>query len=177
MRELDEIAKSAIARIDAVIVRDVIAVVLAGRRLKRHQPDRGDAKPVQIIESPQQAFEIAHSVSARVHIGANGEAVDDTVLVPEIVDHKWLPHRPSSTNKRRDLRKFPSLACRWRPGMSEVLSLMPTSKDYLRLAEHYRSAKLDLGTGTSPQAHHDGHRRRPPLIAPAGRAHGRLPIQ
>src|SRR6516164_8938836 len=88
MRELDEIAESAITRIDAVIVRDVVAVVLAGRRLKRHQPDRGDAEPVQIIESPLQALEIAHSVPVRVHIGANGEAVDDTVFVPEIVDHR-----------------------------------------------------------------------------------------
>ena len=59
MGELDKVAERAIARIDAVIVRDVVAVVLAGRRLERHQPDRGDAEPLQIIQPPQQALEIA----------------------------------------------------------------------------------------------------------------------
>jgi hypothetical protein len=39
--ELDEIAERSIARIDAILVRDVVAVVPAGRRLKRHQPDCG----------------------------------------------------------------------------------------------------------------------------------------
>ena len=85
--ELDEIAQRAVARIDAVIVRDVVAVVLAGRGLERHQPDRGDAKPVQIIQPPQQSLEIADAVAIGVHIGADGKAIEDGVLVPEVVDH------------------------------------------------------------------------------------------
>jgi hypothetical protein len=36
MSELDEIAQGAIARVDTVIVRDIIAIVLAGRGLKGH---------------------------------------------------------------------------------------------------------------------------------------------
>ena len=87
MGEFDEIAERAVSRIDAVIVGDVVAVVLAGRRLERHQPDRGDAEPVQIIQPPQQALEIADAVAVGIHIGADGEAIEHAVLVPEVVDH------------------------------------------------------------------------------------------
>ncbi len=87
MGELDEIAERAVAGIDAVIVGDVVAVIAARRGLERHQPDRGDAEPVQIVEPAQQALEIADAVAVGVHIGADGEAIDHAVLVPEIVDH------------------------------------------------------------------------------------------
>ena len=93
MGEFDEIAERAVARIDAVIIRDVVAVVLAGRRLERHQPDRGDAQPLQIIQPPQQALEIADAVAVGVHIGADGKAIEHAVLVPEVVDHAGRPDR------------------------------------------------------------------------------------
>ena len=88
MGEFNKIAERAVARIDAVIIRDVVAVVPAGRRLKRHQPDRGDAEPVQVIQATQQALEIADAVAIGIHVGADGKAIDDAVLVPEIVDHR-----------------------------------------------------------------------------------------
>jgi hypothetical protein len=53
VRKFDEIPQRAVARVDAVIVGDVVAVILAGRRLERHQPDGGDAKPVKIVKPPQ----------------------------------------------------------------------------------------------------------------------------
>jgi hypothetical protein len=43
---------------------------------------------VQIIQPPQQSLEIADAVVIGVHIGANGEAIDHAVLVPEVVDHR-----------------------------------------------------------------------------------------
>ena len=87
MGEFDEVAQRAVAGIDAVIVRNVVAVVLAGRGLKRHQPDRGNAEPVQIIQPPQQALEIADAVAIGVHVGADRQAIDNAVLVPEVIDH------------------------------------------------------------------------------------------
>src|SRR6202043_2575850 len=75
MGELDEVAERAVARIDAVIVGYVVAVVLAGRRLERHQPDRGDAEPLQVIEAPKQSLEIADAVAIGIHIGANRQAI------------------------------------------------------------------------------------------------------
>src|SRR5258708_39340331 len=91
MGELDEIARGAVARIDAVIVGDVVAVILAGRWLERHQPDRGDAEPVQVIQPPQQAFEVADAVTVGVHIGADGKTVEHGIFVPEVVDHPRQP--------------------------------------------------------------------------------------
>ena len=87
MGELDEVAQRAVARIDAVIVLDVVAVVPVGRGLERHQPDRGDAKSVQVVEPALQALEIADAVSIRIHEGADGQAINHAVLVPEVVDH------------------------------------------------------------------------------------------
>jgi len=88
VRELDEVAERTIGRIDVVIIGDVVAVVLAGRGLERHQPDRVDAEAGEVIEPPAQAGKIADAVAVRVHVGRDGEAIDDRVLVPEIVDHR-----------------------------------------------------------------------------------------
>ena len=87
MGEFDKIAQRAIARIDTVIIGDVVPVVALRRYLKRHQPDRGDPQPVQIIETPHQPGEIADPVAIGIHIGADRQAVEDRVLVPEVVDH------------------------------------------------------------------------------------------
>ena len=89
--ELDEVAERAVARIDVVVVRDVVAVVAAGRGLERHQPDGGDAQALQIVQAAHQAREIADAVAVGIHVGADGQAVDDGVLVPEVVDHAEAP--------------------------------------------------------------------------------------
>ena len=86
--ELDEIAERAVARIDAVVVGDVVAVVALRRGLERHQPDRGDAEPVQVVEPAHQAREVADAVAVGIHVGADRQAVDDRVLVPEVIDHR-----------------------------------------------------------------------------------------
>jgi hypothetical protein len=78
---------SAVSRIDPVIVRDIVAVVSAGRRLERHQPDRGDAEPMQIIQTAQQPFEVADAVGIGVHVGADRQTIEDAILVPKVVDH------------------------------------------------------------------------------------------
>ena len=46
-RELDEVAQRPIARVDAVIVGDVIAVVAVGRGVERHQPDAVMPRPAR----------------------------------------------------------------------------------------------------------------------------------
>jgi hypothetical protein len=87
VRQLDEITQRPVAGIDRVMVGDVVAVVLAGRFLERHEPDRVDAQPVEVIEAPLQALEVADAVAGGVHVGLHVEAIDDGVLVPEVVDH------------------------------------------------------------------------------------------
>ncbi len=49
--KLDEIAERTVPRIDIVIVGDVVTIVSARRSLKRHQPNRGHAQSMQIIEA------------------------------------------------------------------------------------------------------------------------------
>ena len=89
VREFDEIAQRSETRIDVVVVGDVIACVAIGRSLERHQPDRSDAKPMQIIEAAGQALEVADAVS---------------VLVPEVVDHEGPPEtlRAAARNSIRN---------------------------------------------------------------------------
>src|ERR1700735_569250 len=42
---------------------------------------------MQIIEPSQQALEITHPISVGIHIGSDGETIEDAVLVPEVIDH------------------------------------------------------------------------------------------
>ena len=88
--ELDEIAQRAVPRIDIVIIGDVVTAVLARRRLKRHQPDRGHAQSVQIIEATHESCEISNPIAVSVHVSVYRQAVDHRVLVPKIIDHMRL---------------------------------------------------------------------------------------
>jgi hypothetical protein len=45
---------------------------------------------VQIIQPPQQSLEVADAIAVGVHIGADRKAVENRVLVPEIVDHAGI---------------------------------------------------------------------------------------
>jgi len=90
--EFHEVAERAVSRIDAVIVGDVVTVVLTWRRLKWHQPDCGHSQSIQIVETPEQPFEVADAVAVGIHIGPDGQAVEYAVLVPEIVNHGGM-HR------------------------------------------------------------------------------------
>jgi hypothetical protein len=85
MRKLGEVAERAVAGVDVVVVRDVVAGIKAGRRLERHQPDSGNAEALQIIKAADKALEVADAVAVCVHERADREAIDDCILVPEVV--------------------------------------------------------------------------------------------
>ena len=53
-------------RVDVAVVGNVVAVVAAGARIERQQPQRGDAEVVQIVEPLGQAGEIADAVAVAV---------------------------------------------------------------------------------------------------------------
>jgi hypothetical protein len=86
--ELDEVAQCPMGGIHAVVVGHIVTVVAAWRGLERHEPDRGDAQPVEVVQAAHESLEVPDSVSVGVHEGADGEAIDDRVLVPEIVDRR-----------------------------------------------------------------------------------------
>ena len=90
MGEFDKITQRAVARIHAVIIGNVIAVITTRRNLKGHQPNGRDAETMQIIQPPRQAGEIADPVAIGIHIGPDRQAVCDRVLVPEVVYHSGV---------------------------------------------------------------------------------------
>src|SRR5262249_8023558 len=72
--------------------------------LERHQPDGGDAEPVQVVEPAAQPLEVADAVAVGVHVGADRQAIDDGILVPEVIDHPGTaPTRMPAS--RRQLRQ------------------------------------------------------------------------
>jgi hypothetical protein len=93
--ELHEIARSPVLGMHAVIVADVVAVVAIGRRIEGLEPDAGHAETSQIVEPPVQALEIADAVAVRIHVRLDVEAVNDAVLVPEILEHHMITHDAS----------------------------------------------------------------------------------
>src|ERR1700719_2898945 len=55
--------------------------------LERHQPDRRDPETMQIIQAARQAREIADAIAIAIHIGAYRKAINDRILVPQVIDH------------------------------------------------------------------------------------------
>jgi len=88
--ELHKIAEGPILRIDIVAVRDVVSAVAPRRWLKRHQPQSRDSKALQVVKPLHQPFEITHAVPVRIHKRSYGQAVNDGVFIPEVVDHADL---------------------------------------------------------------------------------------
>ena len=82
-QEFLEILERAVVGMDAVIIRDVVAVVTQRRGIKGQQPQGIDAKPRQIVQAAGQAREIADAVAVAVHERLDVHFVNDGVLVPQ----------------------------------------------------------------------------------------------
>ena len=85
-----EVAHLAEPRVHAEIVGDVVAAVLARRRLDWVQPDRGDTQPGQVVEPAHHPAEVAHPVVVAVLEQADVDRVDNTGPVPA-GQHMHLP--------------------------------------------------------------------------------------
>ena len=83
--EAAEILHGAEIGIDGAVVGDVVAVVAAGRRIERQQPERGDAELLQIVELFGQSRKVADAVIVAVGKRLDVQLIDDGVLVPELV--------------------------------------------------------------------------------------------
>ena len=86
--ELDKVSQRAVAGIDSVIIGNVVAIVATRRGLERKEPDCRYPQALQVIEAAEEASKIADPISVRVEVGSDGQAIDDCVLVPEVVDHE-----------------------------------------------------------------------------------------
>jgi hypothetical protein len=86
--ELDKVSQRAVAGIDSVIIGNVVAIVATRRGLEREQPDGRCPQALQVIEAAEEASKIADPVSVRVEVGSDGQAIEDCIFVPEVVDHE-----------------------------------------------------------------------------------------
>jgi hypothetical protein len=93
--EVDQVAEGAQARVDAVEVADVVAVVLVGGGVERHQPDAGHPEPGQVVDLAHEPGEVADAVTVPVGEQLDVQAVDDGVLPPQVegglVTHPLTP--------------------------------------------------------------------------------------
>src|ERR1700733_6503703 len=85
--ELDEVPESPVARVDLVIVGNIVPIVPTGGGLKRHQPDGGNPEAGEIIESAHQAGKVSYPLAIGVHIRGDREAIDHRIFVPKVADH------------------------------------------------------------------------------------------
>ena len=89
--EIVEIGQRAVHRIDRFVVRNVVAEIDLRRREARRDPDRIDAKVLQIVELRRDAFQIADAVAVAV-----GKAPRIDLVEHGVVDTIRGPRRPSS---------------------------------------------------------------------------------
>ena len=82
--ELDKIPQITQARIDAVVIHHVVAVVFVGSGVEGHQPEAGNTQAGEVVHALSQTDEIANAVAIAVHVGFYIQAVDDGVFIPEV---------------------------------------------------------------------------------------------
>jgi hypothetical protein len=80
--EIVEVGEAADLGVDRRVVRDVVAVVPARRRIEGKEPERRDAEVLQVRQLARQAEKIADAVVVTVEERADAHLVDDGVLVP-----------------------------------------------------------------------------------------------
>src|SRR4029453_630563 len=71
--------------IDVLVVRNVVAIVTARRRIERQQPKGRNAEVLQVVELCGQADKIADAIAVAVGEGLKMKLIDDRVLEPQVV--------------------------------------------------------------------------------------------
>lgn|SRR5579862_731734 len=89
-----EVIQSAVVGVNGSIIRDVITVVTQGRGKKGHQPNRIDAKFLEIVQFLGEAAKIPDSIPRAVVESTDVDLVDDSVFVPERILRKYQNYLP-----------------------------------------------------------------------------------
>ncbi len=77
-----DVLERAVDRVDLAVRRNVVAVVVPGRLVERREPDDVDAKPLQVIETPGNARDVADSVAVAVSERPDIDLVADRAVEP-----------------------------------------------------------------------------------------------
>src|SRR3974377_1456364 len=81
-QETFEITQTAISRIDAAIIGNIIPIVAQRRGIERHDPYRGRAEVLNVIELLRQASKIADTIVVGVEKGFHMQLIDNRVAIP-----------------------------------------------------------------------------------------------
>ena len=90
------------------IIGNVVPIVAQRRRKEGQEPETGDAKAVQIVESLRQPLEIADAIIVAVEKRLDVHFVDDGVLVPERVVFGGRCRRHDRIDGQHQVRNFNS---------------------------------------------------------------------
>ena len=80
--ELVEVLERPQVRVDALVVRDVVAPVVVGRGERRVQPDAVDPEPLEVVEALRDPAHVADAVAVGVGEGPRIDLVQDAVAPP-----------------------------------------------------------------------------------------------
>jgi hypothetical protein len=105
-KEGAEVIERSVVRVDVEIIRDVVAVIAQGRRIKREQPDRGHAQFLEIIEFLDQPAEIADAVAVAVVKRLYMQFVNDRVFVPERITSEDIIRHAANLCRRKRRAQF-----------------------------------------------------------------------
>src|SRR5262245_27015727 len=75
-----EIGKRAEQRIDAAIIRNVVAEIGHRRRIDRRNPDRVDTKPDEVVQPLNDAVQVTNAVAIRILKRPGIDLIDDAAL-------------------------------------------------------------------------------------------------
>jgi len=85
LHEAPEVLHCAEVGIDQAIIRDVVAVIAAGRGIEGQQPKGRHAQVAQIVQLLGEAGEIPDAVVVAVGEGLYMQLIDDRILEPQLV--------------------------------------------------------------------------------------------
>src|SRR5918994_1381478 len=78
-----EVVERSVVRMDLPKIGHIISIVTQGGRKEGEQPQTSDTEILDVIETPQEALEVADSVAVTVDKRADVQLVDDGIFVPE----------------------------------------------------------------------------------------------
>ncbi|MNN07338.1 hypothetical protein D3C81_1201620 [compost metagenome] len=112
-----EVVKAAEQRIDIAVVGDVIAEVGHRRTEERRDPDRIHAQRGDVVQTLDDAGQVAYPVAVGVEETARVDLVDDGSAPPWIVRHRQPPSGhagPAASGPKTNSRKLSGGPRRWR---------------------------------------------------------------
>src|SRR5579871_5593272 len=60
---------------------------------------------MQIVQPAHQPLEVADAVAVGVHVGGDRQAINDRILVPEVLDHAISPNRARSFRRATQINR------------------------------------------------------------------------